>query len=36
MGCDSMNEDKVNPNGKRQWCLWMQSIFCQEHEKTQK
>jgi hypothetical protein len=23
---DGKNEDEINPNGKHQWCLWMQSM----------
>jgi hypothetical protein len=26
MEYDCMNEDEVNPNGKHQWCLCMQSM----------
>jgi hypothetical protein len=26
MEYDGMNEDKINPNEKHQWCLWMKSI----------
>jgi hypothetical protein len=26
MEYDGKNENLVNPNGKHQWCLWMQSM----------
>ncbi len=26
MGYDGKNKDMVNPSGKHQWCLWMQSM----------
>jgi hypothetical protein len=27
MEYDGMYEDKLKPNGKHQWCLWMQSMY---------
>jgi hypothetical protein len=26
MEYDGKNENVINPNGKHQWCLWMQSM----------
>jgi len=34
MGYDGMNKDKVNPNGKHQWCLWMQSMSMLKKEEN--
>jgi hypothetical protein len=29
-----MNEDEINPNGRHQWCLWMQSMSMLKKEKN--
>jgi hypothetical protein len=34
MGYDSKNEEVINPNGKHQWCLWMQSMSMLKKEEN--
>jgi len=34
MGYDGKNEDVVNPRGKHQWCLWMQSMSMLKREEN--
>jgi hypothetical protein len=34
MGYDDKNEDAINPNGKHQLCLWMQSMSMLEREEN--
>ncbi len=36
MEYDGMNEDEVYPNGKHQWCLWMQSMSMLKEQKMVK
>jgi hypothetical protein len=35
MGYDGKNKNMVNPNGKHQWCLWMQSMSKLKREEWQ-
>ncbi len=34
MKYDGKNKDAVNPNGKHQWCLWMQPMSKLKKEKN--
>jgi hypothetical protein len=34
MEYDGMNEDAINPNGKCQWCLWIQSMSMLKREEN--
>jgi hypothetical protein len=34
MEYDGMNKDKINPNVKHQWCIWVQSMSMLKKEEN--